>query len=76
MELRLDDPSKRMVKDFGFNQNPFETTEAGGDDYYAAELLHETFVKPVKFENILGYPTLPKSTLVFALEAVVSQQRV
>lgn len=53
---------------FGFSSNPFEVTEAeegiGNDS--AAEFLESTFVEPAQFEDILGNPLHPKSTLVFA----------
>ena len=54
------------LESFGFTKNPFETTEAGSEAYYAMEFLHETFVKPQGFDSILGDPTHPKSTIVFA----------
>lgn len=54
------------LKSFGFMRNPFETTEAGGEAHYIADFLHETFVKPQDFDEILGHPSHPKSSLVFA----------
>jgi hypothetical protein len=54
------------LKFFGFTRHPFETTEAGGEDAYAAEFLAETFVKPECFDRILGESAHPKSTIVFA----------
>lgn len=54
------------LKSFGFVKNPFETTEAGSEAHYIADFLHETFVKPQGFDEILGHPSHPKSSLVFA----------
>ena len=54
------------LKSFGFERNPFETTEAGSEATYAMDFLHETFVKPRGFDEILGHPSRPKSTIVFA----------
>lgn len=54
------------LKSFGFVRNPFEATEAGGESRYIANFLHETFVKPQDFDEILGHPAHPKSSLVFA----------
>ncbi len=57
---------KSWLKSFGFNTNPFETTEAEGEANYATDFLHATFVKPVGFDEILGHPTHPESSLIFA----------
>jgi hypothetical protein len=54
------------LESFGFIRNPFETTEAGSEANYATDFLHETFVKPEGFDNILGHPLHPKSTIIFA----------
>jgi hypothetical protein len=54
------------LKSFGFVRNPFETTEAGSEARYATDFLHATFVKPRGFDQILGHPTHPKSSLIFA----------
>jgi hypothetical protein len=54
------------LKSFGLRRNPFETTEAGGEAHYAVDFLHETFVKPQGFDEILGHPSHPKSSIVFA----------
>ncbi len=54
------------LRSFGFHTNPFETTEAGSEVRYATEFLHATFVKPIGFDEILGNPDRPKSSLVFA----------
>lgn len=54
------------LKSFGFVRNPFETTEAGSEAHYATDLLHETFVKPQGFDEIVGHPSHPKSSLVLA----------
>lgn len=56
----------RWLESFGLFRNPFETTEAGSEAYYVTEFLHETFVKPQGFDNLLGHPSRPKSTIVFA----------
>lgn len=54
------------LKSFGFTQDPFSSTEAGGEDIYSREFLHATFVKPDCFDDILGNPHYPKSSLIFA----------
>lgn len=59
-------PVETWLQSFGFIRNPFETTEAGSEAYYATDFLHETFVKPEGFDEILGHPAHPKSSLVFA----------
>lgn len=54
------------LKSFGFTQDPFSSTEAGGEDIYSRNFLHATFVKPDCFDDILGDPNYPKSSLIFA----------
>lgn len=54
------------LRSFGFVRNPFETTEAAGEAQYVSDFLHETFVKPPGFDEILGHPSHPKSSLVLA----------
>jgi hypothetical protein len=54
------------LKSFGFVRNPFETTEAAGEAQYVSDFLHQTFVKPQGFDEILGHPSYPKSSLVLA----------
>ncbi len=59
-------PIETWLKSFGFVRNPFETTEAKGEASYATDFLHETFVKPDGFDEIMGHPFHPKSSLIFA----------
>jgi len=57
---------ENWLKSFSFTRNPFETTEAGSEAYYATDFLNETFVNPQGFDETLGHPSHPKSSLVFA----------
>jgi len=59
-------PFEIWLKSFGFLQNPFETTEAGSEADHVTDFLHATFVKPDGFDRILGQPSRPKSSLIFA----------